>query len=430
MKDISDQGKERPTDREIQTQSENRSFTGEMSVQDRAAAALLTQIALTADGALFGLGLAYVAYRSTRRYIATSSAIRKIRQAPAVQPSDLRSILPHDSDCEKSHLEERNGANSDSDGSDLVIVRGTVEVKSAVEKGSWRSLLDGNLVVSQESGEVGVILQRTQRCIYNEWRGLFGWTADLRSMLSKSWKDQESTSTRMVPFILVEDAKRPQSGHVVVNMEGSSHPLPLTTVYQHLQPTNSSPFIFLQALFGIDYPVGLLYEEKILPLGKDITAVGFCKFKNGIPEIKSCSSLPYFLSDLTKDQILADLSFKAKVLQWSGIIFGSVAVTLLGYSVARNWMRWKERRRRQQRSNPTPTDDQAPAESLSDEEAGDIPDGQLCVICLTRRRRSAFIPCGHLVCCPGCALEVGVEVSPKCPVCRQSVRNSVRIYDS
>ncbi|XP_051135345.1 E3 ubiquitin-protein ligase SPL2 isoform X5 [Andrographis paniculata] len=428
MKDISDQGKERPTDREIQTQSENRSFTGEMSVQDRAAAALLTQIALTADGALFGLGLAYVAYRSTRRYIATSSAIRKIRQAPAVQPSDLRSILPHDSDCEKSHLEERNGANSDSDGSDLVIVRGTVEVKSAVEKGSWRSLLDGNLVVSQESGEVGVILQRTQRCIYNEWRGLFGWTADLRSMLSKSWKDQESTSTRMVTWSLSFLLKMRSGLNQVTLLSTWKDPV-IHCLSQQFISTCSLQIHLLSYFYKL-YLVGLLYEEKILPLGKDITAVGFCKFKNGIPEIKSCSSLPYFLSDLTKDQILADLSFKAKVLQWSGIIFGSVAVTLLGYSVARNWMRWKERRRRQQRSNPTPTDDQAPAESLSDEEAGDIPDGQLCVICLTRRRRSAFIPCGHLVCCPGCALEVGVEVSPKCPVCRQSVRNSVRIYDS
>lgn len=41
--------------------------------------------------------------------------------------------------------------------------------------------------------------------------------------------------------------------------------------------------------------VGLLYEEKILPLGKDVTAVGMCNLKNGILEIKSCKDLPYFL---------------------------------------------------------------------------------------------------------------------------------------
>ena len=41
--------------------------------------------------------------------------------------------------------------------------------------------------------------------------------------------------------------------------------------------------------------VGLLDEEKILPVGKDITAVGLCSLKNGIAEIKSCKDLPYFL---------------------------------------------------------------------------------------------------------------------------------------
>ena len=41
--------------------------------------------------------------------------------------------------------------------------------------------------------------------------------------------------------------------------------------------------------------VGLLDEEKILQLGKDITAVGVCSLKDGIPEIKSCKDLPYFL---------------------------------------------------------------------------------------------------------------------------------------
>lgn len=69
-------------------------------------------------------------------------------------------------------------------------------------------------------------------------------------------------------------------------------------------------------------------------------------------------------------------------------------------------------------------------QGAAEEENGDIPDGELCVICLMRRRRSAFIPCGHLVCCQSCALSVERDLSPKCPVCRQAIRNSVRIYDS
>lgn len=41
--------------------------------------------------------------------------------------------------------------------------------------------------------------------------------------------------------------------------------------------------------------VGVLDEEKILPLGNDISAVGLCSLRNGIAEIKSCKDLPYFL---------------------------------------------------------------------------------------------------------------------------------------
>lgn len=389
-----------------------------MSV-DQAAAAVLSQIALAADGAVLGLALAYVAIRSIIKFTVASSALRKIHDAPSVRVSDLRSLLSSsDQNC------------NESDSGRIVIVRGSVEGKSAVD-GNWTSLRPNNALVSHESGERGVILLRTQTCIYNEWRGFFGWTSDLRSLLARSWKEQESSSLRTVPFVLVEGGIWPHSDYVIVNMDGSRHPLPLVTVYHHLQPITASPYTFLQALFGHDYPVGLLDEEKILPLGKDITAIGICSLRNGHPEIKSCKDLPYFMSDMTKDQMVVDLAFRTKVLLWSGVALGSLAIGVLGYAAVRNWNRWKEWRqlRRIQQEN-TAVSAEADTQVAADEEAGDVQDGELCVICLMRRRRSAFIPCGHLVCCQRCALSVEREVAPKCPVCRQSIRTSVRIYDS
>ncbi|KAL3528587.1 hypothetical protein ACH5RR_007909 [Cinchona calisaya] len=396
-----------------------------MSVHDQAAAAVLSQLALAADGAVLGIGLAYVAVRSILKFTANSSALRKVEQAPSVRVSDLRSVLtlPSDNDNNASELPESGK---------LVIVRGCVEAKSAVDS-NWKSLRSGSsgVLVSQESGDKGVILQRTQTCIYNEWRGFFGWTSDLRSLFVRSWKEQESSTVRMVPFVIVETERWPQSDYVIVNMEGSKHPLPLTTVYHHLQPINASPYTFLQALFGHEYPVGLLDEEKLLPLGKEITAVGICSLKDGTPVIKSCKDLPFFLSDLTKDQMLVDLDFRTKVLFWSGIVLGSLAVGILGYAVVRNWNRWKEwRQQRQAQQQSSPPNSEANDQGAADDENGDVPDGELCVICLMRRRRSAFIPCGHLVCCQSCALSVERDLSPKCPVCRQTIRSSVRIYDS
>ena len=60
-----------------------------------------------------------------------------------------------------------------------------------------------------------------------------------------------------VPFILVEDGGRPQLDYVVVNMDGSKHALPLVTVYHQLKPVDASPYTFLQALFGHEYPVSI-----------------------------------------------------------------------------------------------------------------------------------------------------------------------------
>ncbi|KAL2926866.1 E3 ubiquitin-protein ligase SPL2 [Bienertia sinuspersici] len=276
------------------------------------------------------------------------------------------------------------------------------------------------------------------KCIYNEWRGFFGWYSDVRAVLARAWREQGSTSMRSVPFVLVDDSHQPQSSYVVVDLDGSNHPLPLTTVYQHMQPIQASPYTVLQALTGHEYPVGLLDVEKILPLGKEVTAVGICSSKNGVLEIKSCKDLPFFLSELTKDQMVFELTSKMKILLLSGIVVGSVSIGILGYAIFRNWNKWKQwrERRRTQQENRTALAGEGDSSSsnefevLDEEEVGDVPDGQLCVICLMRRRRSAFVPCGHLVCCQRCAFSVERDLAPKCPVCRQTINGSVRIFDS
>lgn len=63
-----------------------------------------------------------------------------------------------------------------------------------------------------------------------------------------------------VPFILVEGDRWPQSDYIIVNMDGSRQPLPLTTAYQRLELANVSPFTFLQAMFGLKCPVSLEVE--------------------------------------------------------------------------------------------------------------------------------------------------------------------------
>ncbi|KAK3220300.1 hypothetical protein Dsin_014270 [Dipteronia sinensis] len=396
-----------------------------MSSHDRDIASLLYRLAISYDGAVLGAALAYAAVRTLLGFRSTSKALRRVRAAPSLIVSDLRVLLREDL-SESSNQEQRDR---------LVIVRGHVEAKSAVDGKNWKNLTNNNSVlVSSESRDKAVIIQRTQTFIYNEWRGVFGWSADIRAIFGRSWTKRESTSLRtlQVPFVLVEGGWLPSPDYAIVNMEGSEHPLPLTTVYHRLQPIEVSPHTFLQAIFGHECPVGVLDEEKVLPLGKNISAIGICNFKNGIPEIKSCEDLPYFLTEMTKDQVVVDLADKTKILFWSGIVISSLSLGVLGYCFFRNWNRWKEFRRHRQLQQPTQVHGSDADYEFGEEEevAGDIPDGQLCVICLLRRRTSAFNPCGHLVCCYRCVISVEREVSPKCPICRMAIRSSMRIYMS
>ncbi|KAK0597971.1 hypothetical protein LWI29_030356 [Acer saccharum] len=264
-----------------------------MSSHENDLASSLYRLAISHDGALLGAALAYAAVCILRGFRSTSKALRRVRAAPSLKVSDLR-VLLHEDSSESSDQEQQDR---------LVIVRGQVEAKSAVDGKNWKNLTNNNSVlVSPESSDKAVIIQRTQTFIYNEWRGVFGWCTDIRSIFGRSWTKRKSTSLRTVPFVLVEGGWLPSSHYAIVNMEGSEHPLPLTTVYHRLQPIEVSPHTFLQAIFGHECPVGVLDEEKVLPLGKNISAIGICNFKNGIPEIKSCEDLPYFLTEMTKDQ--------------------------------------------------------------------------------------------------------------------------------
>ncbi|KAF2300965.1 hypothetical protein GH714_018660 [Hevea brasiliensis] len=350
-----------------------------MSSHEQALASLVFQLALSFDGAILGLALAYAAVRSFLKFTSNSKALHKIRKAPALRVSDLRSVLDHPQPSDESLNQ-----NLDQDQNHkLVIVRGQVEAKSTVD-GNWKSLRS-NALVAHESGDKAVIIQRTQTEV-----------------------QLKVVRLEMQTFIglgLLDHAQ------IVVQWAAS------LLVYHQLQPIDASPYTFLQALFGHEYP------------GRRSMLLAFAILE-WVLEIKSCKNLPYFLSDMTKDEMVVDLAFETKVLLWSGIVLGSISIGILGYAVVRNWNSWKEWRQQRQSQQQNHADINGNIPQIdADEEIGDLPDGQLCVICLMRRRRSAFIPCGHLVCCQLCAISVEREVSPKCPLCRQAIRNSMRIFE-
>lgn len=117
---------------------------------EQALAALLSQLALSFDGAILGAALAYAAVRSILNYTANSKSLAKISKAPTLSVSDLRSLLQNHDQDHQDH--EQN----------LVIVKGIVEAKSAVEWTWKESFRPPNVLLSHNSAYKAVILQKTQ----------------------------------------------------------------------------------------------------------------------------------------------------------------------------------------------------------------------------------------------------------------------------
>ncbi|WOK93221.1 E3 ubiquitin-protein ligase [Canna indica] len=387
-----------------------------MSSRDRDVAVAFARLAAACDGAIVGLALAAFAAASWVKYVAASAALRRISAAPSAPISGLRSLLDSSSSSSSEEVPL------------LVVVRGQVQPSPALEAlGGWAFSQNNGALTPRGSDDRAVAILDTQTVLYNEWRGIFAWSFDLQALFAKPWKERRSCSLRTVPFVLVEGGNWPNSGYVHVNLDGSTHPLPLRQVHHELRPVQVTPYTFFQVMFATGFPVALLEEEKILPVGKEITAIGICRERDGAIEIKSCQELPCFLSEMTKDEIAAELSSNTRILFWSGIMLGTLSVGILGYALIRNLWRWREWRMRRRSHNEDLHNDAMMDDTMGQE---DVPDGELCVICLQTRRRSAFIPCGHLVCCHPCAMRVVCDPSPKCPVCRQNVRSSIRIYGS
>ncbi|CAK9226550.1 unnamed protein product [Sphagnum troendelagicum] len=388
----------------------------------------LTRIALAGDGVVLGIGMSVLALRTWLKYRAHSRALKELEETPLSRIADLRSLAQ---ELSTKQQQEKAAAAA------IVMVRGRVQSKACVEESKHETEHDTGALTAENVDEKAVYLERTQTCLYNEWRGILGWGYDWRGLLGwGSRKEQVTVSRRKVPFVLVErngtsDHKPGELAvYVHINMEDTEHPIPLVTIYHRFHPVPSSSYTFLQAMFGRRYPVGLLDEEKILPLGREITAVGTLSVSlDGTPVIKPSGCLPVFLTDLTRDQLLLDLANGRNVLFWMGIAATIVATGVLGYALIKNWAKWKQRhQQRQQR------DDESRHVSELIDDAGDdmmdIPDGELCVVCLLRRRRAAFIYCGHRVCCVTCAQQVEQGTNPRCPVCRQTVSGIVRVFDS
>ncbi|PIA33413.1 hypothetical protein AQUCO_04100086v1 [Aquilegia coerulea] len=299
-----------------------------MSTYDRTNT-VLWELGTVTSGVVTSLALAYGSVKRFIEYHSTRRSFNKVLAAKIVPITDLRSLI----------LSSANEAESNDE--KLIVVRGLVRN------------LSSNVLVDHASGKRGVVLQETHTCIeYKNLDDLLGWDRFNPFKLLKPWKYLRYTLLRTVPFQLEGFSPGSYSDSVVVNLSGSTHSLPLKPVFDlcRVLPKN-------RLTLSILYPVGLL-EVKLLPLGKEITAIGFCSLQDGNLQIKACENIPYFLTELTKYHMVENLGHMGCSFFIQGVTFGSLALFVLFLTFAtfvRNrpccWQRWKDWRQRWRKSD-------------------------------------------------------------------------------
>lgn len=113
---------------------------------------LVSKLALSFDSPILGVALGYASVRTLLKLSSYSSALSKVRIAPSVKISDLRSSLAFDQ--------------SDQSTAKLAIIRGTVEAKSALDDSKWNIFKKSDLLVSRGTIDRAVMFGELKRYVF------------------------------------------------------------------------------------------------------------------------------------------------------------------------------------------------------------------------------------------------------------------------
>lgn len=275
----------------------------------------LADIVLTTAGA----ALCLFALDSFGKYMSNAIAFTDLKEAEPVSISGLRSLLSTGCCNEK-----------------LLVLRGFVQPISGHDAPVYGT--SGQKFVFIDRTHCNITCDAEQDLMEAHYMRKY-----LPFTLPETCKYQVSKWMGKLPFGLTGSSDNGHSDFVSVSLDASPHSLPLTRVFHQLEDIHPAfhgqmPF---RNLHNFLRPIGLI-EDMILPVGKEITAVGFCSLQDGNPHIVACKYIPYFLSDKTREQMLSDLDGPCRTWFWCTIVLGSLSLGIFGYLLARNLPLWKK----------------------------------------------------------------------------------------
>ncbi|CAL8081080.1 unnamed protein product [Orchesella dallaii] len=214
-----------------------------------------------------------------------------------------------------------------------------------------------------------------------------------------------TNNPRTDSYVMVDDISNGEFDHLLLTAKATYVPTEVT-------------FIGLVAsLIRGFHSVGIETSESVLPVGTVITVIGeVTKLSDGHYRIAKSAgghTTPYVLT--TKNILEVKSSFHANAMAYKVLSLLCGCFTIMSfYALGKKWFpRFRMRRVRQliQRERS-----RASTEGLHET--------QICLACLQNPREVALFPCGHVCLCADCSLLI----QERCPVCRESVAETVPVY--
>ncbi|XP_076472882.1 mitochondrial ubiquitin ligase activator of NFKB 1-like [Babylonia areolata] len=180
----------------------------------------------------------------------------------------------------------------------------------------------------------------------------------------------------------------------------------------------------LDRLFG-EVCRGYEKSEKMLAVGTGLLGIGEIILEDGKLKLRPphTDGLKYYLTTMSKTQLVKLFRTQAMMLKVVSIIFGIVASGMVTYALWRVTKRYLDRQR-SQRELEEIRQNTLRCRTRSNVN-GDSAEEDQCVVCLDNPREVVTLDCGHISMCSDCAQALP---EPRCPVCRVPIQRFLPVY--
>ncbi|CAL8323951.1 unnamed protein product [Arctogadus glacialis] len=289
-----------------------------------------------------------------------------------------------------------------------VVIEGTVQPVSEPLRSQF------------QEGAVGVVQKLMLREHKLVWNGL-----------ARAWTDSERVlhqRVHAVPFHLAGSEEAVV--RVLSPLEASA--LNMEVIHEKFhQATYGFSDLIGQYLSG-EKPKGQLETEEMLRVGTTLTGVGelILDTDRALKLRPPTDGSEYFLTTGDFETLRIDQENQAAAWQVLASVFALAGAAVLLW-VARRYYRslkhhWEQERLRREFETLGADSTSPPGPGTSRDEAA-TPLENACVICLSRPRGCVLLDCGHVCCCYRCYQALP---QPTCPICRQTIRRVVPLYQA